>query len=219
MKKNKNIGVSGSSGGSSRGDAGARGSVSGAGGGGSRGGGGVSAGGSGGSRGGGGGNPPIDKFFERTGKFHELFENGMGLVEEAVTFLDHDGPEIAKKLPPKIKIIYEQEAINLTTRLMQVASWLILQRAVVEGEMSTKQAKKEKENIKNKKIPKKTDPKKLKELPPMLIELINKSTKLQERIQRLDDEIINQKNQQKNPVKEQRNLLKTAFEFSKKKSA
>ena len=164
-------------------------------------------------------NTRVDKFFERTGKFHELFENGMELVEEAVTFLDHDGKEISKNLEPKIKTIYDAQSMNLTTKLMQVASWLILQRAVVEGEMTIEQAKKEKQNIKLKKLNPTPDKKILKQLPPILIELTEKTNKLQERLKRLDLEIIEEQNQQKNPVREQRNLLKTAFEFSNKKSA
>ena len=38
--------------------------------------------------------------------------------------------------------------MRLTTRLMQLASWLLLHRAVKEGEMSLAQASKEKSKVK-----------------------------------------------------------------------
>ena len=38
--------------------------------------------------------------------------------------------------------------MRLTTRLMQLASWLLLHRAVKEGEMSLAQANKEKTKVK-----------------------------------------------------------------------
>ena len=38
--------------------------------------------------------------------------------------------------------------MRLTTRLMQLASWLLLHRAVNEGEMSLAQANKEKTKVK-----------------------------------------------------------------------
>ena len=38
--------------------------------------------------------------------------------------------------------------MRLTTRLMQLASWLLLQRAVNEGELSAENARSEKEKVK-----------------------------------------------------------------------
>ena len=45
-------------------------------------------------------------------------------------------------------LAYATESMRLTTRLMQLASWLLLHRAVKEGEMSLAQANKEKAKVK-----------------------------------------------------------------------
>ena len=45
-------------------------------------------------------------------------------------------------------LAYATESMRLTTRLMQLASWLLLHRAVKEGEMSLAQANKEKTKVK-----------------------------------------------------------------------
>ena len=42
---------------------------------------------------------------------------------------------------------YASESMRLTTRLMQIASWLLLQRAVAEGEMTADQARSEKNQV------------------------------------------------------------------------
>ena len=44
--------------------------------------------------------------------------------------------------------VYATESMRLTTRLMQLASWLLLQRAVNEGELTAANARAEKEKVK-----------------------------------------------------------------------
>src|SRR6185369_13733036 len=76
--------------------------------------------------------------------FSDLFRDGMGLVEETATYLDGAGRLESKRLERGAALAYATESMRLTTRLMQLASWLLLHRAVKEGEMSLAQANKEK---------------------------------------------------------------------------
>ena len=71
--------------------------------------------------------------------FHKLYADGMGLVEETAAYLDGDGRAEAKKLSRIAATLYAAESMRLTTRLMQIASWLLLQRALNSGEMSREQ--------------------------------------------------------------------------------
>ena len=80
--------------------------------------------------------------------FAELFRDGMALVEETATYLDGPGRQQSKKLERSAALAYATESMRLTTRLMQLASWLLLHRAVKEGEMSLAQASKEKSKVK-----------------------------------------------------------------------
>ena len=80
--------------------------------------------------------------------FKALFREGMGLVEASAAYLDGPGREEAKALPRMDALGYATESMRLTTRLMQLASWLLLQRAVNEGEMSQMQAAAEKNKVK-----------------------------------------------------------------------
>ena len=59
----------------------------------------------------------------------------MDLVEESAAYLDGAGRQESKSLSRNAALSYASESMRLTTRLMQVASWLLVQRAVREGDM------------------------------------------------------------------------------------
>src|ERR1700731_3739664 len=106
--------------------------------------------------------------------FAPLFRDGMALVEETASYLDGAGRQQSKKLERSAALVYATESMRLTTRLMQLASWLLLHRAVNEGEMSLAQANKEKTKVKLS-IGDSTDEDAVKLLPERLSELIEQS--------------------------------------------
>jgi len=79
--------------------------------------------------------------------FKSLFREGMALVEETAGYLDGDGRTESRELSRGASLGYATESMRLTTRLMQIASWLLLQRAVNEGEMTAEQAGQEKAKV------------------------------------------------------------------------
>ena len=72
--------------------------------------------------------------------FDRTFQEGMELVEETAAYLDGAGRHDSKRLPRKAALAYASESMRLTTRLMQLASWLLVQRAVREGQMPAAEA-------------------------------------------------------------------------------
>ena len=146
--------------------------------------------------------------------FAELFREGMALVEETATYLDGPGRQQSKKLERSAALAYATESMRLTTRLMQLASWLLLHRAVKEGEMSLAQAGKEKSKVKLASTDH-HDPNNIELLPPALGDLIARAQKLYAKVRRLDATIYNQGPAERpvpaNPVETQLGLLKAAF--------
>jgi regulator of CtrA degradation len=145
--------------------------------------------------------------------FGALFREGMTLVESAAAYLDGPGRDEAKKLSRSAALGYATESMRLTTRLMQIASWLLLQRAVNEGELTSDQARTEKTKVKLSSY----DPpheETLSALPFRLRALIDQSRYLHERVARLDA-LLYEKNapaqDSGNPVERQLGLLKAAF--------
>src|ERR1700743_1257450 len=72
--------------------------------------------------------------------FDRTFQEGMELVEETASYLDGAGRQDSKLLSRSAALAYAGESMRLTTRLMQVASWLLVQRAVREGDMNAEAA-------------------------------------------------------------------------------
>ena len=146
--------------------------------------------------------------------FADLFRDGMALVEETATYLDGPGRAESKKLDRAAALAYATESMRLTTRLMQLASWLLLHRAVKEGEMSLAQANKEKTKVKLSAADT-HDANNVELLPETLRGLIERSQKLQGKVRRLDNTIHNRVPADHvptmNPVERQLGLLKAAF--------
>lgn len=146
--------------------------------------------------------------------FATLFRDGMALVEETATYLDGSGRTESKRLERSAALVYATESMRLTTRLMQLASWLLLHRAVKEGEMTLAQASKEKSKVKLAACDP-GDAKSIALLPAKLQQLIARSTKLQAEVRRLDATMhapAALKVAAGNPVERQLGLLKAAFE-------
>jgi regulator of CtrA degradation len=127
-----------------------------------------------------------------SGSFAKLFKEGMALVEATASYLDREGREEAKALPRLAALSYASESMRLTTRLMQIASWLLLQRAVNEGEMTQAEASSDKRRTRitwtNAAEPELPDC-----LPRRLVGLIDESLRLQQRIARLDGALRDKK--------------------------
>ena len=146
--------------------------------------------------------------------FAGLFRDGMKLVEETASYLDGPGRKESKKLDRSVALCYATESMRLTTRLMQLASWLLLHRAVNEGEMSLAQANKEKTKVKLA-AGEPIDENAIKGLPAQLRSLIERAKKLHDDVRRLDATIhapVPEEPQIGNPLDRQIGLLRAAFE-------
>ena len=121
--------------------------------------------------------------------FKSLFREGMALVEESASYLDGEGRDQARQLRRAVAIAYASESMRLTTRLMQLASWLLLQRAVNEGEMTPTQAASEKHRVRLARQEVACAPELFDELPKRLRALTLKSMRLQARIVHLDQSL------------------------------
>jgi regulator of CtrA degradation len=145
--------------------------------------------------------------------FRALFAEGMALVEASAAYLDGPGREDSRILGRPAALAYASESMRLTTRLMQIASWLLVQRAVAEGEISPSQALAEKHRVRLSSA----EPAASLEadaLPERLRDLIGQSLRLHARIRHLDGLITNADpapRDRTSPVAVQQGLLRTMF--------
>ena len=119
--------------------------------------------------------------------FEKTFEEGMALVDETAKYLDGRGREEARDLPRKIAMLYAGESMRVTTRLMQAASWLLVQRAVHDGDMEAEDAAGDRYRLGSREICLGSGGEGIELLPATLQDLLGRSDNLYRRIARLDD--------------------------------
>lgn len=148
--------------------------------------------------------------FARSELFDRTFEEGMQLVEETAAYLDGAGRHDSKILSRNAALGYAAESMRLTTRLMQVASWLLVQRAVREGEMPPEAACAEAYRL-GEEAP--ADGPAVEELPFGLMNLLQRSERLYERVRHLDRRMyVESPNEEApRPVQNQLDRLTAAF--------
>ena len=146
--------------------------------------------------------------------FDTVFARGMALVEETASYLDGPGREAAKTLPREAGLTYSAWSMELTTRLMQAASWLVMQKAVRDGEMRREEAAARKYRIKREEPPLDAAAQQGLGLPQRFLDLVSRSEALFEQICRLDDALYAQSpgSAVSNPVIEQISQLQRAAE-------
>jgi regulator of CtrA degradation len=142
--------------------------------------------------------------------FDRTFQEGMDLVEETAAYLDGGGRQDSRLLSRTAALAYAAESMRLTTRLMQVASWLLVQRAVREGDMLAAEACQERYRLSEAVTAEGVaDP----DLPPSLLELLERSSRLYERVLHLDRRMYLEPTQAEipHPVLSQMERLQQAF--------
>lgn len=151
--------------------------------------------------------------FAKSEVFDRTFKEGMALVEETAAYLDGPGRAAAKRLPRSAALAYAGESMRLTTRLMQVASWLLVQRAVRDGEIPLIEAGSEKYRLISREARAETDFAGSNELPETLKALIVKGASIYERVRRLDETMYEGEDGAgaANPVSDQLAKLQAAF--------
>ena len=122
--------------------------------------------------------------FTSSEMFERTFQEGMELVEETAAYLDGAGRQDSKLLSRGAALAYAGESMRLTTRLMQVASWLLVQRAVREGDMPAAEAFNDRYRLTEPRAEHPSDAEE--ELPGGLLSLLERSTRLYERVLHLD---------------------------------
>jgi regulator of CtrA degradation len=129
---------------------------------------------------------PIGPRIAASGGFDLLYREGMALIEDVAAYLDGTGRVESRALPREASFCYATESMRLTTRLMQLASWLLLQRAVNEGELTAESGRSEKEKVKFSATPSERGGPGFAGLPKQLREYIDQGDRLFDRVVQFD---------------------------------
>ncbi|MFC3711603.1 DUF1465 family protein [Sphingoaurantiacus capsulatus] len=117
-----------------------------------------------------------------------LYLEAMTLADEARSYFDREGAADRGKLDPVARVAFSCESLKVTTRLMHVVSWLLVQKAVQAGELSELDAQAPERRLGR--ASDSDDPVRLAFLPSRSREIIDRSRDLYDRVARLDNQII-----------------------------
>ncbi len=152
--------------------------------------------------------------FAASDQFDAIFKEGMGLVERTASYLDGQGRKEARALRGPVAVLYATESMRLTTRLLELASWLMIRRALKEGEITPTEARAKRERVKLRGPGRPSHIKGFAELPEGLRRLIDASYALSDRIFQLDraiEVVVGAAPSPENPVGAQVSRLEEAF--------
>ena len=154
--------------------------------------------------------------FAASDGFDAIFKEGMALVEKTAAYLDGPGRKEAKALASPLTLVYATESMRLTTRLLDLASWLLIRKALKAGEITAEEAQQKRARVKLQALGRPSHVKNFAELPEGLRALIEASFAMNDRIVQLDRALTAAAGQAEaaapvNPVDAQVARLEAAF--------
>jgi regulator of CtrA degradation len=150
--------------------------------------------------------------FAQSDQFDVVFKEGMALVERTAAYLDGPGRKDAKTLVAPLTLVYATESMRLTTRLLELASWLLIRRGVKDGELTSAEADARRARVKLTPLGRPSHVRNFAELPQGLRDLIEASFSLNDRILKLDEAIsMKETAPRANPVDDQVARIRAAF--------
>jgi regulator of CtrA degradation len=135
-------------------------------------------------------------FTERT------YRDAMSLVFETVNYLEGRGTLDRDELTPIGRARLAAEAMRHTTRLMQVVSWFLVQKAVAAGEMSRNEAQAPSRRLGAIEVCLGQSPGAEEILPPRMASLMIRSRALFEQALRLEAQMLKDPSETPNPVRD-----------------
>lgn len=114
----------------------------------------------------------------------QLYTEAMLLADEARAYFDTAGREERQSLEPFARVGFACESLKVTTRIMHIVAWLLTQRAVESGEISSRDGRRPERRLGH---ANESDPEVVKTLPPIAQRMIAQSADLYDRVKRLDE--------------------------------
>ena len=113
-----------------------------------------------------------------------LYTEAMVLADEARAYFDDVGKDERLSLEPFARVGFACESLKVTTRIMHIVAWLLTQRAIETGELHHQDGRRPERRLGHATT---SDPKVVTQMPEQAQRLINASSDLYARLQRLDE--------------------------------
>ena len=121
---------------------------------------------------------------------NSFYTEAMLLADEARSYFDEAGRLDRNTLDPLARVGFACESLKVTTRIMHIVAWLLTQRAVESGELTTSGGRRPERRLGHAQD---SDPDVIAKLPESARKLIGSSIDLYARIKRLDEGVLGDK--------------------------
>ncbi|MGH6659861.1 MAG: DUF1465 family protein, partial [Sphingomicrobium sp.] len=108
-----------------------------------------------------------------------LYTEAMVLADEARHYFDEAGRDERAGLEPFARVGFACESLKVTTRIMHIVAWLLTQRAIESGEITTIEGRRPERRLGNAQD---SEPMVVNQLPKAARDLINASAELYARV-------------------------------------
>jgi regulator of CtrA degradation len=122
--------------------------------------------------------------------FTRTYDETLDLIVEARNYMVHLRPADRRARASGDSLRLSCEALRVTSRLTQVMAWLMLQRAVQDGEITAREACAEKNRLSGQSVCLDDSCGEDSEIPPGLRSLLSRSLRLYQRISRLEEMVV-----------------------------
>ncbi len=123
---------------------------------------------------------------ERPAFFDATFQEALALTREAREYLAYQDGLDRRDMDAQGRLLASCESMRMTARLTQVMAWLLVQKAVHAGEMTPEDATAPELRLSGQEVCAESDPRINDKLQPALLDLLDRSRLLYERVARLD---------------------------------
>lgn len=145
--------------------------------------------------------------------FTNTYIYAMDLIERMSSYIEGPGRILPQSLDNDLLDLYAAEAMSSSTRLMQIAAWLLLMRSAIEGDMNYEVSIVEKNKLCLNTLSQKDINEQWQRLPIGLCGLVEESLNLEARIRSLDKQLNNRQTELLNLVHNQQDQLRKVFNF------
>jgi regulator of CtrA degradation len=122
--------------------------------------------------------------------FTRTYDETLNMIVEARNYMSHMGPYHRQRRMGLPDLRFSCEALRVTSRLTQVMAWLMLQRAVQDGEISMQEACQESNRLSGREVCLDATATGDATLPSGLRSLLDRSLRLYQRVSRLEELVI-----------------------------
>ena len=118
---------------------------------------------------------------------NRVYEEAMTLLLEARDYVARHEAMECRTLTMRARLSVSRETLRITSRLTQVMAWLLIQKAVLAGELSRAEAAADPHRLSGHGVCSDTKGGQFEGIPPRLSNLLRRSHSLYSRISRLDE--------------------------------